>query len=237
LIFGYFAAVDGNVDTDDTAYVTKSTRAINDLYENAYSALRQNINLLAQKLEIFLDWPSDPRHDPAINISPSADPINEISILGTSLGAYDFDCGKDMPAFGNDESSRIELTEKDITGKPVKTITLDWNSAKHEVLAMYYCFYVEHQTMKSVREWASGKKPDPTERAKYIGERKLVEDRLSKQLLRFYSFMGLAMNEINQIRVKYRPNGYWCSVPGVREYLGQKCTPLRTAEGTYVTRP
>jgi hypothetical protein len=35
LISGYFAAVNQKADTDDTAYVTKSTRAINGPYEEA----------------------------------------------------------------------------------------------------------------------------------------------------------------------------------------------------------
>ena len=83
LISGYFAAVDQKVDADDTAYVTTSTRAINGPYEVAYTALRQNINLLARKVEIYLDWPSNPLHDPAINVSASADPINNSSLLGT----------------------------------------------------------------------------------------------------------------------------------------------------------
>jgi hypothetical protein len=156
-------------------------------------------------------------------------------MLGTSLGAYDFDCDKNMPAFGKDATgkdlSKIELTEKDSkTGKPIKTIDLDWKSAKHEVLAIYYCFYVEHQSMKPVREWASGKKLDPTVRTEYLGQKSLIEERVSNQLLRLDAFMGLAMNEIDQIRVKYRPNGYWCSVPIVRGYLGEKCMPVRTAE-------
>lgn len=226
LIFGYFAAVDQKVDADDAAYVTKSTRAINGLYEDAYTALRQNINLLARKMEIYLDWPSNPLHDPAINVSPTADPINNSSALGT----YNFDCDKDMPAFGKDKSTGKDLSNIELTSNDGKTINLDWNSAKHEVLAIYYCFYVEHEAMKPVREWASGRKLDPTERTKYIDQKKSIEDQLNNQVLRLYNFMGLAMNEIDQIRVKYRPNGYWCSVPGVREYLGQKCTPVRTAE-------
>src|SRR6516225_5144154 len=81
LILGYFAAVDQKVDTDDTAYMTKRTRAINGPYEDAYTALRQNINLLARKVEIYLDWPSNPLHDPAINgLSATADPINNSSL-------------------------------------------------------------------------------------------------------------------------------------------------------------
>ena len=226
LIFGYFAAVDQKVDTDDTAFVTRSTRAINGPYEDAYTALRQNINLLARKVEIYLDWPSNPLHDPAINVLATADPINNSSLLGT----YNFKCDKDMPAFGKDKSTGKDLSNIELTSDDGKTINLDWYSAKHQALAIYYCFYAEHEAMKPVREWASGMKLDPTERTKYIDRKKSIEDQLNNQVLRLYNFMGLAMNEIDEIRVKYRPNGYWCSVPGVREYFGQECKPIRTAK-------
>ena len=134
-----------------------------------------------------------------------------------------------MPAFCKDKSIGKDLSNIELTSDDGKTINLDWYSAKHQLLAIYYCFYVEHEAMKPVREWASGRKLDPTERTKYIDRKKSIEDQLNNQVLRLYNFMGLAMNEIDEIRVKYRPNGYWCSVPGVREYLGQECKPIRTA--------
>ena len=42
--------------------------------------------------------------------------------------------------------------------------------------------------------------------------------------------MRRAMGEIDQIRVKYRPNGFICSVPGMSELLSlfDRCTPVRT---------
>jgi hypothetical protein len=47
--------------------------------------------------------------------------------------------------------------------------------------------------------------------------------------IRLNAFMSRAMNEIEGIRVRYRPNGFFCSVPGAREIMGQKCTPVRIA--------
>ena len=37
--------------------------------------------------------------------------------------------------------------------------------------------------------------------------------RPTKQILRLNAFMSLAMRQIDQIRVKYRPNGFICSLP------------------------
>jgi len=42
--------------------------------------------------------------------------------------------------------------------------------------------------------------------------------------------MTLAMHKIEQIRVKYRPDGYLCSVPVMREFMGKTCMPVQTAD-------
>jgi hypothetical protein len=51
---------------------------------------------------------------------------------------------------------------------------------------------------------------------------------MSNQVLRLNAFMSLAMYDIDKIRVKYRPNGYLCSVPILRSAFGNRCTPVRT---------
>jgi len=234
LVFGYYDAVAQKIDADDSAYVTKSARALDPPYEAAYTTLRQNINILAQKMELYLDWPSDARHDAAMNGPPTEDPINS-----SAFGTYGFHCDSDLPGFAADNNS-ITLTRTDGNTKAPKTLRIDWYSAKHNVLAMYYCFYVIHQVMKPLRAWASGSQVDATEQAKFRAEKERIENQLNNQVLRLYAFMGLAMNEIDQIRVKYRPNGYLCSVPGVSgliSYVSRKlrstprgwCTPIQTS--------
>lgn len=218
LISGYYDAIDQKIDTDANAYLTRSMRAINGPYQDAYTALRQNINLLAQSVEIYLDWASDANRDPAINIPPTADPIS-VSALGT----YNFDCDNDMPIF-TENGYKLVLKGQDGT-----ELDVDWYSVKHHILTIYYCFYLTHELMEPAREWASSSPVDTNGKGKFIERKKLLTGRLTKQIVRANAFMGLALNEIEQIRVKYRPNGFWCSVPGVREALGQRCTPVRVA--------
>ena len=211
LILGYFAAVDQKADTDDTAYVTKSTRAINGPYEDAYTTLHISIGQATRS---------------TTRQSTSRPPLTQSTIVRYSAPIIS---NATKTSFGKDKSTGKDLSNIELTSDDGKTINLDWYSAKHQALAIYYCFYAEHEAMKPVREWASGRKLDPTERTKYIDRKKSIEDQLNNQVLRLYNFMGLAMNQIDEIRVKYRPNGYWCSVPGVREYFGQECKPIRTA--------
>jgi hypothetical protein len=218
LVFGYYDAVDQNVDGDDNALVTKNARAIDAPYEAAYTSLRENINLLAQKAEIYLDWPSNPKHDPTKSVPPTQDPISS-----SALGTYKFDCDNNMPVFtGSNTTTKLPSPSGDGS-----QLIVDWYSAKHNILAIYYCFNIINSTMKPLREWAAHIPPAPAARSSFLGRKSALEAQLTKQVLRQYAFMGLAMNEIEQIRVRYRPNGYQCSVPILRGLLGQRCTAFR----------
>ncbi|MGH6671146.1 MAG: hypothetical protein ACRECV_04100 [Xanthobacteraceae bacterium] len=218
LIFGYFDAVDQGVDNDDNAYVTKNAHAIDGPYETAYTTLRESINLLAQKMEIDLDWPSNAQHDPTKNVAPTADPITT-----SDLGAYKFNCETNMPSFGPN-NHLLALPDPQKKKPP---LLINWYSAKHNVLTIYYCFNLTHNSIRVLREWASKIQPSTEERKTLLGRKKTLQTRLNNQVLRLYAFMGLAMNQIDLIRAKYRPNGYLCSVPGAREALGKTCAPIQ----------
>jgi hypothetical protein len=227
LISGYHNAIATNTDSDNTAYETANAHSIYKSYTDAYRSLSENYNLLARKMELYLDWPSNLTRDPATDSTPTTDIIN-MSLLNT----YGFDCEDDMPSFQkidpenkNKDDSQVELPHH---GKPV--LTVDWYSAKHNVLAIETCFEITHEAMTPVRQWASGSTVDQVARTKFINTNfEIFSKRASNQVLRLNAFMSLAMYDIDKIRVKYRPNGFLCSVPIVRGALGKKCMPVRTA--------
>jgi hypothetical protein len=207
---------------DANALTSKEAHDLYTAYESAATALRQNGNLLARKVEIYLDWASDPNHDPANNDTLGADPIST-----SLLGAVDFDCDQDMPSF--DKKDHVISKKKD-----GKTVDIDWYSAKHHVLTIEYCFDVTQKTwMEIVRQWASQSSTDPDQIAQFAASKTAVqlEERLSKEVVRLNNYMIRAMSEIEQIRVKYRPNGFVCSVPGVGQFLSlfHRCAPIHTA--------
>ncbi len=227
LISSYRNAIATNTDSDSTAYETANARSIYKSYTDAYRSLSENYNLLARKMELYLDWPSNLTRDPATDSAPDTDIIN-MSLLNT----YGFDCEDDMPSFQkvdpkdkNKDDSQVELPHH---GKTV--LTVDWYSAKHNVLAIEACFEITHEAMTPVRQWASGSPVDQAARTKFINTNfDIFSKRASNQVLRLNAFMSLAMYDIDKIRVKYRPNGFLCSVPIVRGALGKKCMPVRTA--------
>jgi hypothetical protein len=208
---------------DDKALTSKEAHDLYTSYEAASTALQENIDLLARKVEIYLDWASDPGHDAANNLDTlGADPIST-----SFLGAVDFDCDQDMPNF--DKKNHVLSKIKD-----GKKLEIDWYSAKHHVLTIEYCFDVTQKTwMEIVRQWASQSTVDPDQIAQFASSKTAgqLQERLDQEIVRLNDFMMRAMSEIEQIRVKYRPNGFVCSVPGVGQFLTwfKRCTPIRTA--------
>jgi hypothetical protein len=156
LIFGYHNAIAANADSDSAGYETANAHAIYKSYTDAHGRLSQNYNFLARKMELYLDWPSNLSRDPATDTAPSKDAI-DMSLLNT-LG---FDCENDMPSLQNGQS-RVTLPHHGKTA-----LTIDWYSAKHNVLAIETCFEITHRAMTPVLQWASGSSVDQAERTKF----------------------------------------------------------------------
>jgi hypothetical protein len=194
-------------------------------YQTAFAALHSDINLLARKAEIYLDWASDKDYDPATNTAISVDPLSS-----SSLGAYNFDCDIQMPPKTDAGPFKLEVTDPGQT----TPLDIDWRSAKHQMLTVEYCINVTHKNwMGVVLQWASQSPLDEQTTNNFLKDTAgKLSDRLDKNVERLNAFMSLAMHDIEKIRVKYRPNGYLCSVPIARGALGNTCTPLRIADQT-----
>jgi hypothetical protein len=101
LYFTFRDAVDAGVDRNDDAFQTKTARDTYKSYVDARNALRERIDALARKMEIYVDWPSDRNRDPTVQ--RSADPLNS-----HSLGGYDFDCTKYLPNSTSIETLKVD---------------------------------------------------------------------------------------------------------------------------------
>jgi len=230
IFFDYKDAILSNLERDDNALATKNAREIYKNYDSVRTSLRQKIDVLARKMEIYIDWPSDLSRDPAKSVTLGADPMSR-----PQLGAYDFDCDKYMPDF-NAGFDDIPVPKNLLDNDPkLQPIRIDWYSAKHHLLTLEYCFQTSHAELKIPRQWASNSSIDADARIRFIDPDNLdrAQNNLDQQVLRLNAFMSLAMRRIEDIRVKYRPNGFLCHLPIVREVISLfsgRCTPIRTAE-------
>ena len=117
-----------------------------------------------------------------------------------------------------------------VPSKPA--ITIHWYSAKHQLLTMHYCFQTLHARLLPARDWASQSDLSPQRRAEFLAEREQTRTELDNQVMRLNAFMSLAMFQMENIRVKYRPVGFVCHIPFVTPVVSlfsNYCTPVRTA--------
>jgi hypothetical protein len=258
IYFDYAAALAASADGDAQALQTKDAQATYLPYQHARTTLRQNSDLFARKAEIYIDWASDFARDPAETKTPTTDPLNE-SLLGVYNFDCDDDAnvpsfrteddnGNKLPApppplckFKTDEviydppGSYVRLCARADNGKIVPerpALTLHWYSAKHQLLAMHYCFERLHGQLLAAREWASQSSLGPEQKTSFVAKEPDMHTALSNQAVRLNAFMSLAMFQMENIRVKYRPVGFACHIPFVTPFIdlfSTYCTPVRTA--------
>ena len=209
---------------DKNALTSKHAQDLYRSYEDAATRLREGVQLMARKVQMNLDWASDIDRDAATITKFGTDPIST-----SYLGAVDFDCDSDKPKLDEDDHKIVKTRGK-------TSLTIDWHSAKHHVLTIGYCFDVTHRTwMETVRQWASQSSLDQSKFEQFSSGKKSsqLQNRLDTEVVRVNEFMSLAMHEIERIRVKYRPTGFYCNLPGVSQAVGlftkshNPCTPVR----------
>ncbi len=227
LYFDLHDAKKNKHDQDQQSLEAKNSRAISPAYEEARTSLRETVDLLARQAELSIDWASDVDRDPANAGRYGADPMSRII-----LGAYDFDCDQEkyMPNF-SPKKSKIEVpvpAEMHEENPKAEALKIDWYSAKHELLTMFYCFERNHDRIIAAREWAAGNTPSPSKM-----DHDDIHASIDREAVRLHAFLTLAARRIEKIRVKFRPGPWYCHFPGVRQVydaVSYKCSPIRTAD-------
>jgi hypothetical protein len=248
-------AVRDKSDASEQALSTKNALTISDAYEKARIALRENIDMLARKAEVYIDWASNTDRDAASKHNVDDDPLSS-----SVLRDYAFDCSDkyNFPAFGNvyapnDGTPAQEIADDKYCGigekrglddntKPkdafIRICTgpddkqakrIYWYSAKHHVLTMHYCFEAAHDKLAAARQWASKSDRDPAKEGEIIKREKEISAQLDDLAQRLSAFNSLALYQMERIRVKYRPTGFFCSLPLIRNIPSANCFPIRTA--------
>jgi len=253
IFFDFAAALDAGPDAGEKGMVTQAGNDVFPSYVKARTALRQNSSVFAHKAEIYIDWASDLGRDPSTQQTLDGDPLTE-----ALLGSYNFDCDapKNFPNFagGNraapapaaprcrgdfldvDNPLRTSLcARRPATGEidPDRpSITIDWHSAKHHVLVMHYCFEATHSEIHTARIWASKNEVSDDRVGQFRANEERYKSSLNGEVTRLNAFMTVGMSQLERIRLKYRPSGFFCHVPLVRDAIGlfsNKCTPIGTA--------
>lgn len=235
LFFNYRDAVIANSDGDDRALETKNARALYKDYDDMRTDLREHIDLLARRVELDLDWASNTERDAAHAEQIGADPMSRIA-----LGAYNFDCDNDMPNFKPGHSSFALPVADDIRREnpDAKPLGVDWYSAKHQLLTLYYCFDNNNAKIATARAWAANSPVAPAARDKFVRDLDKILDSFDQKAVRLDSFITLGARRIEKIHVKFRPTVWYCQTPVVRQIVdaySKKCASIYTAEAAEAT--
>jgi hypothetical protein len=246
----YLDSISSNTDTGSKKMVTSAGRATFQRYIKAKVELQQNSDVFARKAQIYIDWPSNLKHDPANTKAMDGDPLTE-----SLLGSYNFECnapanlpryvlsksaneaGAPAPAdTSNDDVCAAANAPKetvvgagtlicaiDSEGKvdhSKHSIAVNWQSAKHHLVVMHHCFEAAHEQISTARIWASDNDVSETRKMDFLANADRYGKSLDDQATRLDNFMNLVMSELERIQVKYRPGGPICHVPGLREVIG-----------------
>lgn len=251
-MFSNFAsAIRGKSDASATALSTRNALEASKAYEKAQTDLHKKIALLSQKAQIYVDWASDFDRDPSQARNVDDDPLSL-----TLLRSYRFDCSDrvNFPEFGDagaaprkpsdvpDDKFCASERKQDINhsapqsdafiricpGPKGVARRIYWFSAKHHILTMQYCFDAMHSQLEPVRQWASQSDRDAAKESEIFAQRDQIAAALADLEGRLKSFNSLALYQMERIRVKYRPVGFECFIPGLSSYYAQNCLPLRT---------
>lgn len=232
MFFNYRDAVLAGTQDDDSALETKNARAIYPKYDDLRTSVRENIDLMARRTEADLDWASNTGRDAAKGGQVGADQISRLK-----LGAYNFDCDKDknMPDFrGGKSSISLPVPPEVKKENPAATqLGIDWYSAKHELLTLYFCFDKDHSRIEAARRWATKSPVVDAAKKKFVAHLSDIGNSFDREAVRLDDFLTLGSREIEAIHVKFRPGTWYCHMPIVRQLLdafSNKCTPIRTAQ-------
>ncbi|HKF93390.1 MAG TPA: hypothetical protein VKB96_02085 [Gammaproteobacteria bacterium] len=194
IYFNYRGAIRDKVDTDKSSLQYKNANKVYDDYFKERTALRRNVDVVARKMEIFVDWPSisDPKISSVRDLIK--DPIAPKTVIAAEQASLtDFDCVKHLPNFEKNELPSV-----------------DWYSTKHHVVTFYHCFDRIHYGVFAARSWAGGIDVTPEQKSEFLRTMDRTEDLLNSQITRLNAFMVLTMRRIEDIRQNYRLPSFVC---------------------------
>jgi hypothetical protein len=209
VVFNYDDAIDPKTDDARLQFLWRQAGLAAEEYRKAQIALRESIDTLIRRAEIYIDWPSSDERARAVHGS-LLDPLTI-----TKLESSNIDCDK-LIAPGEDVVKWSRESNSTISGGSL----VDWGSAKHHVTVIYVCFRIDHRNFEWIRRWVAEPGPTAPKFTEPAGSsKKEMVEKLKRhfdmQLARLDKFMVLAMTRIDAIRRKNVPPGYSCHLTGL----------------------
>jgi hypothetical protein len=193
LFYSYKNALDyyGPVNERTRTYLSDSAKRTYENYFVARTALRQNIDILSGKAALFLDRPiesDDQRVEMLMNTTFVVSNRDKLEEEG-------FQCPIHLP----------DLVQRKVA---LKTMVIDWNSARQHIGTFYYCSDAIHYQMLFIRMWAQSGAVDNEDNEKVRNEIDAIDKNLKLQTDRLNAFISISLEKIELLRLRGRPKGF-----------------------------
>jgi hypothetical protein len=222
ILFFTHDAIHDAKDEQMTNMLVMNGRDILNQYTTLRTRLRENIDVLTAKADLFIDRPTTPD---AKRVEPGAE-APQVTSNRDVLRKNRYDCERDMPSSGT---------------VMVGSIPIDWSLTRWHVATFYYCLEEIHSALLPIRVWASveakrdAAKADERKAVAALyaknddqgggiepGSTKIdVHPKLSdgnadtiipdfdRQTTRLNEFMAKSIRKIEEIRLKTKENGFF----------------------------
>ena len=171
-------------------------------YIQIRTSTRSNIDILAVKALLHLDWPLQAKEKPAT-----------VAINSETLGPYGFDCDKRENIPDSVPTKNKVLSLKHDGESPLE---IDWQSANHQAIAVQYCSEYVHRRLLAVRNWAAKKPITITEASQCVQTRtSSIRLALTEQLGRIKAFEQLGIWKMKTMRQEYEKINFMCHLVDV----------------------
>jgi hypothetical protein len=146
---------------------------------------------------------ASPRRRPSV-----VDPVSR------ALGYYNFQCEDDdpMPDLHPGKTLvELPLTEEMRSDNPnAHPLVLEWYSAKHQVLTLYFCFELAHRRITAVRQRAAGGTVDGSLTATFAQTIDTIGINLNREAERLNYFLTLAASGLSRSSSGQAPGTATC---------------------------
>jgi hypothetical protein len=211
LFFAYAATLDRlerKADNDPNDELAKRGADLYKDYTTTRNSFRKSFYLLATQVEINIDWSTDWYFQASKEVYHSVDPTT-----ANSLGEYNFDCDKYLP--GGVSPSQLGQVKLLPDGRQGPPLIVDWRSAKHQAIALYYCSLTIDALIRPALQWASGSSIESNGRDIFIGRRDFIRARFDRQIERLDAFIRLSTWRIEELRKRSETRGFLCHLSGL----------------------
>lgn len=185
---GYYAPI----DEETRLYLSENSKLIHENYFAVRTALRQNIDILSGKAGLFLDRPIETDEQRVNMLTGGSFVVSNRD----KLEEEGFKCTEHLP---NLVQRRTDL----------KTMIIDWNSARQHVGTFYYCSDEIHYRMLFIRMWAQNGSATNQKNEEFRGKVDTLGRRLELQSARLNAFIAVSLEKIELLRLRGRPKGFF----------------------------